>query len=164
MQSEGLSPDHITFLSLLSACNHLGLLDEAQILFMNMTRQYGIIPNLEHYTCMMVVFGGLGYVDDAMLMMKVMPSSHDVAVWLALLSACRKWENVKLGRFAFSKVIELDNNLPAAYVLMANIYTAAGMQEDAVEVENMRVKNAVGRDESCVRSLTASTSGSEWPC
>ena len=117
MESEGVSPDDVTFLCVLNACSHSGQLDEAQMLFRNMTRQYGIIPNLEHFTCMMVVFGGLGYVDDAILMMKVMPSSHDVAVWVALLTASRKWGNMMLAKLAFEETVQLcDSSHGSLYV------------------------------------------------
>ena len=125
MENEGISPDDVTFLCVLNACSHAGQLDEAQILFMNMTRQYGIIPNLEHYTCMMVVFGGLGYVDDAMLMMKVMPSSHDVAVWLALLTASRKWGNMMLAKLAFDETVQLCDSPMGAYTSVTDISTSA---------------------------------------
>ena len=137
MQSEGFHPNDITFLCLLSACSHSGLLDVAQKLFGNMAKRYGITPNLEHHTCMVVVFGCLGHFDKAMSLIKVMPSCCYRPVWVALLAACRKWGNVKLGKLAFDEVLLLDNGCAAAYTLMANIYAAAGMQEDADRVSSI---------------------------
>ena len=75
-------------------------------------------------------------------MIKAMPFFEYSAIWISLLGACRKWGNVKLGRSAFHQVIQLDEGLGGAYVLMANIFAAAGMQEDAKKVEAMRLKHA----------------------
>ena len=63
---------------------------------------------------------------------------RDVAsVWLSLLGTCRKWSNVKLGRSVFNQIVQLDDNLAAGYVLMANMFAAAGMKEDADKLETM---------------------------
>ena len=106
MQSEGLSPNEVTFLSLLNACCHSGLVDEAQMLFKDMSGKYGITPSLEHHTCMVVAFASVGQIDKAMSVIKMMPSSTYPVVWRALLGACRKWGNAKLGRLAFDQVVQ----------------------------------------------------------
>jgi pentatricopeptide repeat protein len=141
MQKEGLSPDDVTFVSVLNACGHSGKLDEAQAYYENMKTKYGITPKIEHHTCMVVVFGYMGRFDKAMSVLRTMPSPGDPSVWVALLSACRKRGNVKLGKLAFEQAIELDRGYCAAYVLMASIYLAAGMQEDAEIVEAMRLRH-----------------------
>jgi hypothetical protein len=69
--------------------------------------------------------------------MQVMPSSEFPQVGLALLGACRKWGNVDIGRLAFHQLIQLDANIVSAYVLMANIFAAAGMSADAKKIEVM---------------------------
>ena len=58
MQLEGISPDEGTFRGVLSACSHSGLLDEAEMLYGNMSKKYGVDPNIEHHTCMVMAFGG----------------------------------------------------------------------------------------------------------
>jgi pentatricopeptide repeat protein len=140
MQSEGFRPDEITCLCVLSACSHSGLTDDAQMLFGSMTRRYGIVPNLEHHTCMVVIFGFSGRFDMAMQVIRAMPSSDYPAVWLALLGGCRKWGNVKLGILAFDQAVQLDDTCAVVYVLMAEIFAAAGMQKDAEKIEAMRLK------------------------
>ena len=142
MQSEGLFPNEVTFLCILSACSHSGLLDEAEMLFRNMDRNYGVSPNIEHQTCMMVSFACEGRFDEAMSIIQVMPSFGSSDAWLALLGACRKWANVVLGELAFNQTIRLDYTCASAYVLMASIFAAAGLQEDAKRVETMRLKYA----------------------
>jgi pentatricopeptide repeat protein len=140
MQKQSISPDEVTFLCVLTSCCHSGLLNEAEVLFGNMQKQYGLTPKIEHYTCMVVVFGSAGLFDKALSLIQVMPSSENPAVWLALLGACRKWGNVELGTLAFDQTVQLDNSCIAAYVLMANTFIAAGMREDAEKVEAMRLK------------------------
>ena len=142
MQSEGLSPNEVTFLCILSACSHSGLLDEAEMLYGNMSKKYGVDPNIEHHTCMVLAFGCGGHFDKVMSVIKAMPSSDYPAVWRALLGACRKWGNVELGRLAFDQALQLDTTCAAVYVLMANIFASAGMHEDAERIEAMRMKYA----------------------
>ncbi|MCO5611999.1 hypothetical protein L7F22_066260 [Adiantum nelumboides] len=131
MQREGTSPTAISFVNVLNACSHSGLVDEGQMLFDSMQGKYGIVPDDEHYTCMVDLFGRARHFDKAMGIIKMMPSSDSPPIWSALLGACRKWGNVALGRMAFECAVELDKCDAAAYVVMSNIYAAAGMQEEA---------------------------------
>ena len=108
--------------------------------YTNVTENYGIIPNSEHHTCMVMALGSVGQFDKVMSVIKMMPSSDYSSVWLAVLGACSKWGNVKLGRLAFDQAIQLGGGCALAYVLMSNIFAVAGMQEDAKKVESMRLK------------------------
>ena len=139
MQNEKLSPDVVTLLCVLCACSHSGLVEEGQTYFTDMSNKYGILPVIEHQTCLVNLFGRAGYFDEAMSIMKDMPT-FDYPIWIAILGSCQKWGNVKLGKLAFEQAIELDSSYCAAYVLMANTYAAAGMQEDAEMVEAMRLR------------------------
>ena len=105
MLSEGLTPNDVTFACVLSACNHSGLIDDAQTFFSLMTRRYGVIPSLEHHTCMIMGFGCGGYFEEAISMIKAMPCSDYPSVWLTLLGACGKWGNMQLGKMVFDKAI-----------------------------------------------------------
>ncbi|KAI5080121.1 hypothetical protein GOP47_0005600 [Adiantum capillus-veneris] len=142
MQQEGISPDAITFVNVLNACSRSGLVDEGQTYFDDMREKYGIAPNPEHYTCMVDLFGRARLFDKALRVIMRMPSSGHLSVWYALLGACRKWGNVSLGRFAFDHAVQLDGCNAAAYVVMSSIYAAAGMQEEAQNIDRMRMKNA----------------------
>ena len=157
MKSEGLSPNRVTFLSVLSACSHGGLLNEAQTLYTNMTGQLNIAPNTEHHMCMVMVFGLAGHFDDAMSVIRVMPSSHYPTLWLALLGACKKWGNVKLGRLTFDQIVQLDNSCSTAYVLISDIFAAAGMHEDVEKINALRQKYATWKKQE--NNLGVDTSG-----
>ena len=140
MQSEGIAPNEITFLSVLSACSRSGLVDEAQRLFHSMIKKHGITPSLEHHTCLIVVFGCAGMFDQAISVIKVTPSPDSLDIWVALLGTCKKWGNVKLARLAFDQVLQIDSTCAAGYVLMSNIFVDNGFREDARKVEEMRLK------------------------
>jgi pentatricopeptide repeat protein len=140
MQREGINPDEVTFVSVLNACGHTGLLLEAENVFADMTSKYGIIPTLEHYTSIVVAFGCSGHFDKAIAIIKAMSLPHHSEVWLALLGTCRKWGNLRLARLIFDQILQANNTCAAAYVLMSTILAAAGMQDDAKIVEMMRLK------------------------
>ena len=89
---------------------------------------------------MIVNFGRAGHFDQAMSVIKTMPSFDNHSMWLALLGSCRKWGNLRLGRLAFSRAIEVDSGCSAAYILMGNIFVSFGMQKDVENVEAMRLK------------------------
>ena len=139
MQNEGLSPNEATFSCVLCACIYLGLLDEAQMLFKNMSGKFRITLNFEHQTCMVMVLGCAGHFESAISLIKVMPCDY-TSGWLALLAACRKWGHVKLGRVAFEQAVQLDSHCAAAYALMASIFVAAGMKEEAQKVKSIEAE------------------------
>ncbi|MCO5590580.1 hypothetical protein L7F22_044551 [Adiantum nelumboides] len=143
-RQEGISPNAITFLNVLNACNRSGLVDRGQTYFDSMREKYGIAPEKKHYTCMVGLFGCARLFDKAMRIVRMMPSFDYPPVWSALLGACQKWENVNLGRVAFERAVQLDVFDAGAYVSMSDIYAAAGMQEEAQNTVRIKVKNTVG--------------------
>ena len=140
MQHEGISPTAMTFLSVLNACSHSGLVYEGEVNFVSMSK-YGVIQDPEHYTCIVDTLGRAGHFEKAMLVIETMLTSDYPPLWGALLGACRKWGNVELGRLAFNNAIQLDKGNAAAYACMATIFAGAGMHEDAKKIEAMRVMN-----------------------
>eukprot|EP00250_Pteridium_aquilinum_P022256 c25334_g3_i2 orf=1006-1401(+) len=118
-----------------------GLVDEGQIYFAIMNTDFGIMPDLDHYTCMIDLFGRAGHLEKAVGLIRDLPSSDHSAIWHALLGACQKWGDITVGRWAFRRAVQVDSSDGAAYVLMANIYSTAGMQEDAKLIEAMRREN-----------------------
>ena len=157
MQNEGISPNEITFLSVLSACSHAGLLDQAELLYTDMTKKYGITPSIEHHTCMLMILGSGGHFEKAMEVINVMPSCDNLQVWLVLLGACKKWGNVKLGRLTFDQIVQLDNSCSTAYVLISDILAAAGMHEDVEKINALRRKYATWKKQG--KNLGVDTSG-----
>ncbi len=104
MCKEGVQPDDITFISLLSACSHAGLVDEGMRCYASMVTDYMISAKLEHYTCMVDVLGRAGHLQEAENMVMAMHYIPDVATWMALLGVCRihgkwRWQNVLQNEF-----------------------------------------------------------------
>ena len=137
MLAEGVKPDHVTFVSLLSACSHSGLVDEGQWCFDMMQKEYGLKPSLKHYGCMVDLLGRAGYLEKAYNLVSSMPVQPDASIWGALLSACRIHGNVDLGTFASSRLLDVDSENVGYYVLLSNIYANVGKWEGVVKVRSL---------------------------
>eukprot|EP01018_Ginkgo_biloba_P030832 Gb_14950 [translate_table: standard] len=137
MQRAGMKPDSISFVGLLSACSHAGLVDEGWKIFNNMSRDYCITPIMEHYTCMVDLLGRAGLLDEAQGFIKKLPIEPDACVWGALLGACRIPCNVELEKLVSECLLDLDPNNAGNYALLSNIYDAAAMWDDVAKVRAM---------------------------
>lgn len=137
MQQTGLKPNHITFLCVLSACSHAGLVDEGWQYFNCMSRDFGITPRTEHYACMVDLLGRAGHLDEANQLINKMPLEPDATVWGALLGACRIHCNVKLGEHATKHLLKLEPENAGNYVLLSDIYAAAGRWEGVERVRTL---------------------------
>ncbi|XP_075634547.1 pentatricopeptide repeat-containing protein At4g19191, mitochondrial-like [Castanea sativa] len=126
MLEDGYQPNGVTFLSVMSACSHSGLIEKGLELFQSMIQDFNITPELAHYGCVVDLLGRGGRLDEAREFIKSMPIEPDASVWRALLSACRVNYNTKLAENIFEKLVELEPMNPGNYVLLSNIYAAAG--------------------------------------
>ncbi|KAH9656028.1 pentatricopeptide repeat-containing protein [Citrus sinensis] len=137
MLDEGVRPDHITFVSLLTACSHSGLVSEGQRYFHMMQEEFGIKPHLKHYGCMVDLFGRAGHLGMAHNFIQNMPVRPDASIWGALLGACRIHGNMELGAVASDRLFEVDSENVGYYVLMSNIYANVGKWEGVDEVRSL---------------------------
>uniref|UniRef100_A0A0E0KNN8 Pentacotripeptide-repeat region of PRORP domain-containing protein n=1 Tax=Oryza punctata TaxID=4537 RepID=A0A0E0KNN8_ORYPU len=135
MLVEGVRPNGVTFLSLLSACSHSGLVSEAHELFDCMTRTFGITPELGHYTCMVDVLGRSGNLDDALQVISDMNVKPDGRIWGALLASCRTHSNSKLASYAAQKLMELEPGNVGYHVVFSNAQAGSNRWD---EVESIR--------------------------
>lgn len=143
-----VAPDYITFVNLLSACAHSGLVEEGRHYFRYMTEVHGIEPGSEHFGCMVDILGRAGLLEEARDLINQMPMIPDASVLGALLGACRIHGEIELGEQIGQKVIELEPHNSGRYVLLANIYADAGRWEDVATVRKLMndrgVKKAPG--------------------
>ncbi|PIA52036.1 hypothetical protein AQUCO_01000132v1, partial [Aquilegia coerulea] len=137
MRSNGLKPDGITFLNILSSCGHAGKVKESMNWFRSMANDYGITPRAEHYACIIDILSRAGQLVKAYKIIIQMPFEADARVWGALLSACRVYSNVKLGELAATRLIELEPHNCGTYIMMSNIYAAVGMWKEVVRVRGL---------------------------
>ncbi|KAH7434140.1 hypothetical protein KP509_06G002000 [Ceratopteris richardii] len=162
MQSEGISPDAVSFLCILNVCSHLGLVDKGYEYFVNMTTKYGIIPNSKCFTCIIDLFGRAGHLEKAVQLIQEMPVFDRSANWIALLSGSHKWVDIKVGRLAYEQVDKMHGPV---VLLMANMYSSAEgggrapvLKEEASEVSLCVRKGGTRRGTSAVeRSISSST-------
>jgi pentatricopeptide repeat protein len=143
MCEEGVQPDDITFICLLSACSHAGLVVEGLCYYASMSTIHKISAKLEHYTCVVDLLGRAGHLQEAEDMIKAMPYNPNVAVWMALLGSCRIHGNVEMAECVAKQVIELDPENAAGYVLLSNIYAAAGNRDLNEDVQWQRKERGV---------------------
>ncbi|XP_015576852.2 pentatricopeptide repeat-containing protein At1g26900, mitochondrial [Ricinus communis] len=130
MEKEGFIPNEVTFLGVLSACSHGGLVVEAMKCFERMVQVYGISPKIEHYGCMIDLLGRLGLLEEAHDLIKRLPIRSDATAWRALLAACRVYGNVELGEYANRVLVEIDDQHPTDSILLSNTYAIAGRSTD----------------------------------
>ncbi|KAJ4953536.1 hypothetical protein NE237_030368 [Protea cynaroides] len=121
---KGVKPDHVTFVSLLSACSHVGLVEQGQWCFQLMQEGYGIIPSLKHYGCMVDLLGRAGQLDSAYEFIRSIPVKPEASIWGAFLGACRIHGNVELGAFASNRLFEVDSE-NAGYYVVDNVRSLA---------------------------------------
>lgn len=143
LTQDGILPDCITFVSVLSVCNHQGLVEKGLYYCEAMSKKYVVRPGIEHCNCMVDLLARAGQLDKAMKLVKAMPFQPTIVTWRSLLGACQKWNNVEVGREAFEHTVRLDETDAAAYVLMANIYAAASMHKEEEDVHSMKSKAGV---------------------
>ncbi|KAL5981966.1 hypothetical protein ACLOJK_016033 [Asimina triloba] len=134
MLDAGLKPDEVTFVEVLSACCHAGLVEEGREFFKLMSTRYGLSPKLKHYSCMLNLLGRAGLLDEAEDLIKAMPMEPDAVVWGALFFACRMHGNVAMGKRAALKLFGLDPYDSGSYVSLASMYMEANMQHEAGKV------------------------------
>ncbi|KAA8522707.1 hypothetical protein F0562_009131 [Nyssa sinensis] len=137
MKDIGLEPDSVTFIGLLTACNHAGLVDEGQAYFNSMTEIYGITPDIEHFSCLIDLLGRAGRVNEAEKYMEKFPFGHDPVVLGSLLSACRLHGDVVTGERLARWLLKLPSVTTSPYVLLSNLYASDGLWDGAAEARKM---------------------------
>ncbi|KAG4166044.1 hypothetical protein ERO13_A13G107500v2 [Gossypium hirsutum] len=139
MRSDGIAPTDVTFLSLLHACSHVGLVEKGMELLKSMTDVYGIIPRAEHYACVVDMLGRAGLLNEAKTFIQGLPVKADVLVWQALLGTCSIRGDSKIGKYAANQLILETPESPVPYVSMANIYSSRGKwKERARTIKRMK--------------------------
>lgn len=148
MQESDVKIDSISFISILSACRHAGLIEEGRKVFDSM-RVYKVEPNLEHYACMVDLLGRGGLFDEILDLLKEMPMKADAGVWGAMLDACKMHSNVKLGEVALKQLSVLEQENRAHYVVLSNIYSQSGRWDDARDTRSKMNEIRVAKVPGC---------------
>jgi pentatricopeptide repeat protein len=137
MVDSGIRPDHISMVTVLTACSHSGLVTEGEELFDNMTTSYGIKPQMEHYSCMVDLYARSGLIEKAEGMLNDSSFPSTSTMWAALVGACHERGNIKVGERAATRLLEMRTENAGHYVLIANMYAAAGCWDELATVRKL---------------------------
>ncbi|KAL8167147.1 hypothetical protein V2J09_008646 [Rumex salicifolius] len=140
MQRISLKPDDITFIGVLNACGHAGLLKEGQICFELMRRVHKLEPKLQHFGCMVDILGRAGHIEEAVRFIEEMPMEPNGIVWRTLLSHCINYDNLCVGMKVAEHLMSSDSSYSGSYVLLSNLYAEFGMWEDVSRIRSLMKK------------------------
>ncbi|KEH41004.1 pentatricopeptide (PPR) repeat protein [Medicago truncatula] len=143
MRKEALVPDGITFLVVLYACSHSGMVDRGINLFYRMSKDFGVDPGVEHYACMVDLLGRAGRLCEATRLINDMSMEPTPVVWISLLSACRTHSNIELAEFAAKKLLELKADNDGTYTLLSNIYANARRWKDVARIRYLMKRTGI---------------------
>ncbi|CAL9149658.1 pentatricopeptide repeat-containing protein At1g08070, chloroplastic-like [Musa acuminata AAA Group] len=149
MSSAGVKPNEVTFVGVLSACSHAGLVDVGLRHFESMSAVYGLAPQIEHYGCVVDMFGRAGRLDKAQDLISSMPMEPDAFIWGSLLGACRNHGDVVLGETVAKLLLDVEPQEEGAYVLMSNLYTAGNRRSDGLRMRKAMRANKVRKTPGC---------------
>ncbi|XP_051136773.1 pentatricopeptide repeat-containing protein At3g62890-like [Andrographis paniculata] len=149
MIRSGMTPNEVTFVGILTACSHMGLISEGRAFFASMTRDYGIIPCIEHYGCMVDLLSRSGLLQEAYEFIKQMPIKPNAAVWGAILGGCKVHKNVEMAEVAMSHLQELDPKNDGYYIVLANIYSEAKRWDDAAKMRKFMRNSGLMKTLGC---------------
>nr|AKH05198.1 chlororespiratory reduction 4 [Pelargonium transvaalense] len=151
MEMETLSvvPDDITFIGVLSACAHAGLVKEGLMCFEIMRRIHRLEPKLQHFGCIIDILGRAGKLEEAWKVVEEMPIEPNDVIWRTLLSACNNHGNLKIGEPVAKHLISLDFSNSSSYVLLSNMYAGFGMWSNVKRVRTLMKEQNLKKIPGC---------------
>ncbi|KAJ6843832.1 putative pentatricopeptide repeat-containing protein [Iris pallida] len=136
MRDQGVTPNYITFVNVLSACSHSGMIEQALRYFEMMSSEFGIKPTFAHYWCLVDLFVRIQSPHDALKVIQCMPLDSESAIWGALIWLARVRGDISVGEYLGRRLIELEPDNSRRYVPLANIYAAAPRWDKYEELQN----------------------------
>lgn len=143
------TPDDVTYIGVLCACTHTGMVEQGRKFFTNMTAFHGIEPNVTHYGCMVDLLGRAGRLTEAHEVINSMPMKPNSVVWGALLAACRVHKDVEMAEMAASQLLQLEPENGAVYVLLCNIYAACKKWESLRQLRRTMMDKGIKKTPGC---------------
>lgn len=146
MKEENFEPNGVTFVGVLYACSHAGLVEEGRRVFESMIDEYNITPKHEHYGCMVDLFGRAGLLREALEVIEAMPFAPNVVIWGSLMAACQIYGETELGEYAARQLLELEQDHDGALVTLSNIYAKQGRWEDVGIVRKTMKSSGISKE------------------
>ncbi|KAL6657037.1 hypothetical protein ACP70R_004817 [Stipagrostis hirtigluma subsp. patula] len=134
MKIDGIVPDKVTFVALLSCCSHAGLIDKGLWFYDSMLKDYNISPDKEHYSCIVDLYSRSGKLDEAWSFIADLEKVPEIDVLGCLLSACREHNRMDIAELVAKMIFEQNPNDPGYHILLSNMYANAGMWSDVTRI------------------------------
>ncbi|KAL3520909.1 hypothetical protein ACH5RR_019058 [Cinchona calisaya] len=137
MQLSGLCPNQVTYVSVLSSCCHMGLVERGKKYFDMITKEHNLSHNVFHYSCMVDILGRSGLIDEAKDLIDKMSFEATPSMWGSLLASCKVYGNVELAEEAAKCLFEVEPNNAGNHVLLSNVYASRGRWEDVARARTL---------------------------
>ncbi|KAL3531873.1 hypothetical protein ACH5RR_005394 [Cinchona calisaya] len=148
MKKQRVKPDAITFLGILTSCRHAGFVKLGRLYFNSMA-EYGLKPELDHYSCIVDLFGRAGMLEEAKDFIKTMPINPNAVLWGSLLSSSRLHGNVWVGIDAAENRLVLEPSCAATHLQLANLYASVGYWDEAARIRKLMKVKGLKTDPGC---------------
>ncbi|KAF6173423.1 hypothetical protein GIB67_027118 [Kingdonia uniflora] len=143
-----LSPNYVTFVAILTACSHSGMVEQGLKIFNSMREKYGMEPGIEHYGCLVDLLSRAGRLFEAEDVIKKMPMKPSGAIWGALLNVSKAHRNMEMAETALRELLKLEPEKEGGYVLLSNVYADCGRWSYSYKIreimESRGVKKTAG--------------------
>ncbi|CAN6199960.1 unnamed protein product [Urochloa humidicola] len=137
MKRDGIAPDKVTFVALLSCCSHAGLIDKGLRFYNSMLQDYKISPDKEHYSCIVDLYSRSGKLDDAWSFIANLQDVPEIDVLGCLVSACREHNRMDIAELVAERIFDQNPSDPGYHILLSNMYASAGMWSDVTRIRTM---------------------------
>ncbi|KAJ4714308.1 Pentatricopeptide repeat-containing protein [Melia azedarach] len=142
-------PNRVTFIGVLTACSHVGLVEQGRQLFASMEKCYGIAPSADHYACMVDLLSRAGCLEEALELAQTMPMEPHGGVWGAILGACQIHRNPDIAQLAANHLFELEPHAIGNYILLSNIYASVGRWNNVLRVRKLMKEKGLKKNPGC---------------
>ncbi|CAA7402800.1 unnamed protein product [Spirodela intermedia] len=146
----GVTPNAVTFIGVLAACNHAGLVDEGRSYFDLMGSRFGISPSIEHYTCMVSLLARTGRFHEAELLMNACSSLPDPVMWRSFLASCRvRRSEERPSRASKERLLSAPDVCSSSYVLLSNLFAEEGLWPEVAEIRSSMRELGMSKEPGC---------------
>lgn len=149
LENTNITPNNVTFVGVLTACSHGGMVDQGRDIFASMEKTYGVPPNADHYACMVDLLGRAGKLSEALELIRKMPVDPHGGVWGALLGACKVHGDPDIAEIAASHLFILEPDGIGNYILLSNIYASSRRWDDVLRVRKLMRGKKLRKNPGC---------------
>ncbi|XP_059644768.1 pentatricopeptide repeat-containing protein At4g13650-like [Cornus florida] len=149
MKDSRILPTSVTFVGVLFACSHAGLVEEGRNYYKLMVYNYGIPPSVEHCTCMVDLLGRAGYLEEAETFLLDCPFSKEFEIWGSLLAACGVHRNSDVGSRAAQHLLQLQPHHSSMYTSLSNLYASKELWTDVTRIRDLMKEMGVEKEPGC---------------